>query len=119
MWSRATRDEWAWFEPQGAADAPAIRGTPLGLLANASYDRKIVKPEAGDLIVLYSDGVSEATDPAGNELGRDALMALAQERDPSAAETFGLQLVEAVTAFRGGRPPEDDETVIVLQRSSD
>jgi len=119
LWYRATRGEWAWFEPQGAADAPAIRGTPLGLLANASYDRKIVKPEAGDLIVLYSDGVSEATDPAGNELGRDALMALAREGDPSAAETFGLQLVEAVTAFRGGRPPEDDETVIVLQRSSD
>ena len=98
---------------------PAVRGTPLGLLPNVSYDRKIVKPEAGDLIVLYSDGVSEATDPAGNELGRDALMALAQERDPSAAETFGVQLVEAVTAFRGGRPPEDDETIIVLRRSSD
>jgi len=119
LWYRATRGEWTWFEPQLAADRPEVRGTPLGLLPNVSYDRKIVKPEAGDLIVLYSDGVSEATDPADNELGRDALMRLAQECDPGAADTFGMQLVEAVTAFRGGRPPEDDETIIVLRRAAD
>ena len=119
LWYRATRGEWNWFEPQLPADRPDVRGTPLGLLPHVSYDRKIVKPDAGDLIVLYSDGVSEATDPADNELGRDALMTLAQECDPSAADTFGTQLVEAVTAFRGGRPPEDDETIIVLGRSSD
>ena len=35
-----------------------MRGTPLGLLPNVSYDRMIIKPEPGDLIVLYSDGVS-------------------------------------------------------------
>ena len=119
FWYRAHRDEWAWFEPHRTEESSGVSGTPLGLLPNVSYDRMIVKPDPGDLIVLYSDGVSEATDPAGNELGRDALMALARERDPSAAETFGLQLVEAVTAFRGGRPPEDDETIIVLGRSSD
>ena len=63
----------------------------------------IVKPEPGDLIVLYSDGVSEATNPAGEELGRDDLMTLARALDPSSAETFGMQLVEAVSEFRGGQ----------------
>ena len=43
----------------------------------------IVKPEPGDLIVLYSDGVSEATNPAGKELGRDDLMTLAQSAGPN------------------------------------
>jgi serine phosphatase RsbU (regulator of sigma subunit) len=37
----------------------------LGLLSDISYDRKIVKPLADDLIVLYSDGVSEATNQDG------------------------------------------------------
>ena len=96
-----------------------MSGTPLGLLPNVSYDRMIVKPDPGDLIVLYSDGVSEATNPAGNELGRDDLLTLARALSPTSAETFGVQLVEAVGAFRGGRVPEDDETVIVLQRVSD
>jgi sigma-B regulation protein RsbU (phosphoserine phosphatase) len=119
FWYRAHRGEWAWFEPHGAQTNSAISGTPLGLLANASYDRMIVKPEPDDLIVLYSDGVSEATNPAGTELGRDDLMTLARTLDPRSAETLGTQLLDAVTAFRGGQTPEDDETIIVLQRVSD
>jgi hypothetical protein len=46
-------------------------------------------------------------------------MTLAQGLNLSSAETFGTQLVEAVSAFREGRPPEDDETIIVLQRTSE
>jgi phosphoserine phosphatase RsbU/P len=116
---RARRAAWEWFEQTRAGKSPVVRGTPLGLLPNVSYDRMIVKTEPGDLVVLYSDGVSEATNPAGQELGRDALMTLAAALDPHSAEGFGLQLVEALTEFRGERVPEDDETIIVLQRVSD
>jgi len=119
FWYRASRHEFAWFEPRGAQDGLGVKGTPLGLLPNVSYDRMIVKPDPGDLIVLYSDGVSEATNPAGEELGRDDLMTLARALNPTSAETFGMQLVEAVSEFRGGRVPEDDETIIVLQRLSE
>ena len=75
----------------------------------------IVKPDPGDLIVLYSDGVSEATNADGQELGRDQLMRVARALSATAAETFGVQLVDAIKAFRGGRAPDDDETVVVLQ----
>jgi sigma-B regulation protein RsbU (phosphoserine phosphatase) len=119
FWYRAHRDEWVWFEPQRTEEGLGASGTPLGLLPNVSYDRMIVKPDPGDLIVLYSDGVSEATNPAGKELGRDDLLTLARALNPSSAETFGVRLVEAVGEFRGGRAPEDDETIIVLQRLPD
>jgi sigma-B regulation protein RsbU (phosphoserine phosphatase) len=112
---RANRREWTWFEPTPAGERVGVRGAPLGLLAKVSYDRTIIKPEPGDLIVLYSDGVSEATNPAGTEMGRDNLMAVARALDPSSAETFGVQLAEAVREFRGERVPDDDETMIVLQ----
>ena len=65
--------------------------------------------------MLYSDGVSEALNPDGTELGRDDLLTMARALNSSSAETFGAQLVDAITAFRGNRAPEDDETVIVLQ----
>ena len=119
LWYRARHDEWAWLEPHRTAEGLGVTGTPLGLLPNVSYDRMIVKPDPGDLIVLYSDGVSEATNPAGEELGRDNLIGLARSLPPISAETFGTQLVHAVTEFRAGHPPEDDETIIVLQRSPD
>ena len=78
-----------------------------------------VKSMVRSLVLSRTYQLSTATNPAGQELGRDDLMALARSLNPTSAETFGTQLVEAVSAFRGGRVPEDDETIIVLQRVSD
>ena len=119
LWYRRNRDEWAWLEPRHTEETAALRGIPLGLLPDVSYARVIVKPEPGDLFVLYSDGISEATNPAGEDLGRPELMGLARALDPVSAETFGMQLVQAVGEFRDGRVAEDDETIIVLQTVSD
>ncbi len=116
FWHRTTRDEWAWVDED--SERPGISGTPLGLLPDASYSRTVVKPEPGDLIVLYSDGVSEARDPSGEELGRDRLMEIARDLDCSNAERFGMQFAQAVRLFRGGVAPDDDETIIVLERRS-
>jgi serine phosphatase RsbU (regulator of sigma subunit) len=67
-------------------------------------------------VVLYSDGISEATNPAGEELSRDGLMNLARGLDSTSAEAFGTQLISAVRGFRAGVEPADDQTIIVLQR---
>jgi serine phosphatase RsbU (regulator of sigma subunit) len=66
--------------------------------------------------VLYSDGVSEATNPAGAELGRDGLMEIARQLTLSSAEDVGTELTSALNHFRGGAASADDETIIVLQR---
>ena len=115
FWYRAKRREWAWFERQEPTQRATVVGTPLGLLPDISYDRMIVKPTAGDLVVLNTDGVSEATNQDGEELGRDGLMALARALDLGSAEAFGTQLVEALHDFRGGTIPQDDETLIVME----
>jgi sigma-B regulation protein RsbU (phosphoserine phosphatase) len=115
FWYRAARNEWSWLETQRASEQGRARGVPLGLLADITYDRTVVKPQAGDLVVLYTDGVSEATNPAGEELGRDGLMSLARELDTSSADAFGTRLMSALRDFRGGVVPVDDETLIVLQ----
>ena len=116
FWFRAARDEWRWLETERPSERGRPVGVPLGLLADINYDRTVVKPDVGDLVVLYTDGVSEATNPAGEELGRDGLMNLARELDSSSAEAFGTQLTSALRGFRGGAEPVDDETIIVMQR---
>ena len=115
FWYRAARNEWSWLETQHASERGRLAGVPLGLLADVNYDRTVVKPHVGDLVVLYTDGVSEATNPAGEELGRDGLMDIARELESSSAEVFGTSLTTALRGFRGGVEPADDETIIVLQ----
>jgi sigma-B regulation protein RsbU (phosphoserine phosphatase) len=118
LWHRAGRKEWSWLETQRRSEGGRPGGLPLGLLGDINYDRKVVKPQTGDLVVLYSDGVSEATTPAGEELGRDGLMNLARGLDASSPEAFGTQLASALSGFRGGVEPVDDQTIIVMQRAA-
>ena len=115
LWFRAARDEWSWLETERPSERGRPVGVPLGLLADINYGRTVVKPHVGDLVVLYSDGVSEAANPAGEELGRDGLMNLARELDSSSAEAFGTELTSALRGFRGGAEAVDDETIIVMQ----
>jgi sigma-B regulation protein RsbU (phosphoserine phosphatase) len=115
---KAKRKEWIWLEinPEPRRQWPV--GIPLGLFDCADYDRTAVKLEVGDLVLLYSDGVTESTNPAGDELGPDGLMNLVRELNCGSAEALGLQLTCALRRFRGGAQAADDETIIVLERIS-
>jgi len=63
-------------------------------------------------------GVSEATDFSGEELGCDRRMTMARGLNSSKAARIGTELAQAVRAFRGGVTPQDDETIMVLERLS-
>jgi sigma-B regulation protein RsbU (phosphoserine phosphatase) len=118
LWYRAARQEWRWLETRRASERDRPAGVPLGLLDHIDFDRTVVKLQLGDLIVLYSDGVSEAMSPAGDELGRDGLVTIARGLDATSAEAFGAQLTAALGGFRAGDEPLDDQTLIVLRREN-
>ena len=67
-----------------------------------------------DLIVLYTDGVTESTSESGAQLEPGGLLALAREIPAGSAAGTGQALVAGLEAFRGSRPVEDDETLLVL-----
>ena len=113
LWYRAALKRWTWLNIDRSSEKPA--GVPLGLLDDIQYLRRVIKPESDDLVVLYSDGASEALDTAGTELGRDGLMALAERAAVQSAETCGQGLAESLASFRGGGAALDDQTVIVLR----
>jgi len=115
FWHHASDGEWSWLDTRRPSERGRPAGVPLGLLPDIDYERTVIRPQVGDLVVLYSDGVSEATNGTGEELGRDGLMKIARELDPGSAEAFGTGLTSALGRFRDGVEAADDETVIVLQ----
>jgi serine phosphatase RsbU (regulator of sigma subunit) len=91
-------------------------GVILGILPMASYKESRVAMQPGDVLILYSDGVTEAVNPAGEDFGEDRIADLVRAmRDQPATEICDA-LHAAVTAFTEGAPPADDITVVVARR---
>ncbi|HET9625739.1 MAG TPA: SpoIIE family protein phosphatase [Kofleriaceae bacterium] len=97
--------------------ALVARGNPLGTGAPAVPRVQRRPLQAGDLVVWYTDGVVEAQDPAGAPFGDRRLQHLLKKLDRARAAPLAVHdLVQrGVAAHRGGRPPADDETLVVAQ----
>jgi sigma-B regulation protein RsbU (phosphoserine phosphatase) len=113
MWYRAASKSWTWLDIDRRSVNAA--GVPLGLLEDIHYLRRVIKLQEDDLVVLYSDGASEALNTAGTELGREGLMSLAGECDLHSAATCGAGLAQSLLSFRDGGSAQDDQTLIVLR----
>jgi sigma-B regulation protein RsbU (phosphoserine phosphatase) len=71
--------------------------------------------QSGDHLVLFTDGVVEALNPAEEEFGMERLTELLQKNTQSSASKIMLQIQEAVLSFSAHAPQHDDITVMVLQ----
>jgi serine phosphatase RsbU (regulator of sigma subunit) len=88
----------------------------LGLVANAAYRNQTVLLGAGDAMILFTDGVTEAESEAGEELGSEATCALVSSMHDTHADTIVKHLEASVLAHTGNRPLGDDVTIVVLTR---
>jgi serine phosphatase RsbU (regulator of sigma subunit)/pSer/pThr/pTyr-binding forkhead associated (FHA) protein len=90
-------------------------GPVLGILPNAAYDGGSLQLSPGDLIVVCSDGVTEAQDPSGGEFGRERLVETVTGCRGMTPESALDTLLAAVRTFVGGAPQADDITALVVR----
>ncbi|WP_162909241.1 SpoIIE family protein phosphatase [Aggregatilinea lenta] len=91
-------------------------GVAVGVFPNVDYDGGSAQIDPGDILVLYTDGITEATNDDEDEFGEDRLEALLMQHcDMPAGELCGT-IVEAVSAFAGGQLLTDDATLVVIKR---
>jgi sigma-B regulation protein RsbU (phosphoserine phosphatase) len=115
LWYRADEQRWTWLHPPGADSSGGV-GFPLGMdFLGGDYVDTVVELGAGDLLVCYTDGLSEAADSTGRQIGEE-LPDLASALPVESPMAAGATLLGLVDAFRRGEPARDDETLIVLQR---
>ena len=87
------------------------RSLPLGLLAEEAYENATLDLHPGDQITFYTDGITEALDPLGNQFGLDRLDAILS-RCGGNAQNLVADVVAEVQAFTQGTTPADDQTLI-------
>ena len=94
-------------------------GMVLGPSASAAYSRGFLNLVKGDELLLYTDGMIEASDGKGREFGIERLKkSFLGLRDRPAAE-IARAMIDRIGEFTGGKPPEDDRTVVVVKYLTD
>jgi serine phosphatase RsbU (regulator of sigma subunit)/pSer/pThr/pTyr-binding forkhead associated (FHA) protein len=102
----------------GAVESLDGGGPPLGILSLANYAEYRAKLEPGDVLAIYSDGVTEASNAKDEEFGDEQFaQVLAANRAKSAPDIVAA-VTQALTTFTAGSPPADDITLIVARRDA-
>ena len=100
----------------GALSRLDMGGPILGPVPNASYSIGIQCMGPGDTLVLFTDGVTEATGPTGDEYGLDRLVHNVRTHRHLDPVAMIDRLFADVAEFSQRTPPEDDQTVVVVKR---
>ena len=94
-------------------------GGPLGMFEIGTYEARSVQMEPGDVLVCYSDGVTDSCNPAGEDFGEKKLMTTLERAAPGAAPPDIIDRIKAeIDAYHAGVSPEDDLTLVVLKRAA-
>ena len=90
-------------------------GTVVGLLENAPYEQGSVSLRPGDVLVAFTDGISEAMNLADEEWGEERLLDAIRGCKGESAQKLLDCLFDAATRFAGAAPQHDDMTLVVLR----
>ena len=103
-------------ELKGLLERLESSGRPLGLLPGGDYEERTLPVERGDTLLLFTDGLIEAEDAAGEEFGVERLERLAAQAGAEDSAADLLARVEAaLRAHLGGLEARDDATLVALK----
>jgi serine phosphatase RsbU (regulator of sigma subunit)/pSer/pThr/pTyr-binding forkhead associated (FHA) protein len=91
-------------------------GTPLGLLPESAFSGLDRALDAGDTLVIYTDGITEAVNPHEEEFGLDRLAAICCEQRAASLEELATTIERTLDDFAEGVPYADDRTVLIARR---
>jgi sigma-B regulation protein RsbU (phosphoserine phosphatase) len=90
-------------------------GVALGMFANSEYEERPVRLTAGEILVFYTDGVTEAKNEAEEEFGTKRLKQVIDASQQLSAAQIRENIYDAVRTFTGGLPQSDDMTMMVVR----
>lgn len=101
---------------QGEVKLLTTGGTVLGIMEGLPYESEIIPVRRGDILVVYSDGITEALNGHDEQFGEDALVDAIRKQRSSSAREIVQGIIAAVKAHAGTTPQTDDMTLVVMKR---
>ena len=96
---------------------PGTNGIALGVMPGMDYDERTISISAGDTVVFYTDGVTEAVNEDGEEFGMERLQQVFTGQPVRDAEASTRAVFDAVNQFAGNAAQFDDITCLTFRRS--
>jgi sigma-B regulation protein RsbU (phosphoserine phosphatase) len=90
-------------------------GLPLGLLEDAEYDEVTIRAHAGDVFVMFSDGIVDAQNKKEEQFGRSRLEEVVTRHYEQSADEIVKAIFDAVAGHAKGVATFDDQTVVVVK----
>jgi phosphoserine phosphatase RsbU/P len=103
----------------GTVEQLASGGLPLGIKADADYREGRTHLQLGDVLVIYSDGVTEAASPNGEEFGPTRLYEVVSRNVDASAAGIRDRIESALTKFSQGTQAADDITLVIVKRQAE
>jgi sigma-B regulation protein RsbU (phosphoserine phosphatase) len=94
---------------------PRAEGVPIGLLDSRDYDEVVMPMQQGDMIVLYSDGVSDGQNIRGEEFGTERIGEVMARTSKMPSKQIVDEIFKELDVFTEGTEQFDDQTLIVLK----
>ncbi|MDD5225906.1 MAG: SpoIIE family protein phosphatase [Candidatus Omnitrophica bacterium] len=105
-----------WFKAKEKVFAEiTVSGIPVGILPGQSYAEETIQLASQDLLVMYTDGVTEAKAAHGEMFGVERLKRLVAENSSLSAHDLFAKIEAGIKAFIGEAPPFDDLTLMVIR----
>jgi len=90
-------------------------GTIIGAFSGMQFEKKIIKLEPDDLLIFYTDGLSEAMNENDEEYGENRIKQIVIEKHDCNAEEILQAILQDMKKFDKSEPPRDDTTIIILK----
>ena len=102
---------------QGALSHLDRTGMALGVDADTPYEQKTLTLNRGDFVVLYTDGITDALNPKGQDFGMENLEGIVLAEREKSAEEMARTLENELQTFIAGAPLFDDSTFVIVRRT--
>jgi sigma-B regulation protein RsbU (phosphoserine phosphatase) len=115
IFSNAGHNPPILFRRDGRIEYLEEGGVALGVLAQTEYEERPIALRPGDVLVLFTDGISEAESPAGEQFGQKRIEQVVSANVGHSADEIMTILSRAVREWSGARGLTDDLTLVVLR----